>query len=226
MCGRFSFNVSKEQIQKEFGDIDMGVNLRINFNLAPTQHAYVLTNDKPDRLQYFTWGLIPYWSKDGKNSGKLINARKEGISAKPSFRLPIRKRRCLVIADSFYEWRREPAGKVPYRIHMKAPDQLIVMAGIWDVWLKQDYAVKSFSIITCPPNQEMTAIHNRMPVLLTSPEKQQQWLEETELDAILGLLDTPADGTLSMYRVSERVNSVKNNSPDLHTEVEEPPTLF
>ena len=75
MCGRFSFTTSKEKLKEQFGDIETGDNLRINFNIAPTQHAYVVTNDHPDRLQYITWGLIPHWSKDGKNTGKLINAR-------------------------------------------------------------------------------------------------------------------------------------------------------
>jgi putative SOS response-associated peptidase YedK len=225
MCGRFSFNASKEKIQRELGDIETGSNLRINFNIAPTQHAYVLTNDHPNRLQYMTWGLIPYWSRDGKNAGKLINARSEGIASKPSFRLPIRQRRCLVLADSFYEWRRELDRKVPYRIMLK-DDRLLVMAGIWDVWYKDDYAIKSFSIITTPPNKEMATIHNRMPVLLTSKESQENWLKETELSNILDMMHTPEDDILTMYRVSEEVNSVKNNSPSLHKEVPEPPTLF
>lgn len=225
MCGRFSFNASKEKIQQELGDIETGTNLRINFNIAPTQHAYVLTNDHPNRLQYMTWGLIPYWSRDGKNAGKLINARSEGIASKPSFRLPIRQRRCLVLADSFYEWRRELDRKVPYRIMLKN-DRLLVMAGIWDVWYKDDYAIKSFSIITTPPNKEMATIHNRMPVLLNNRESQENWLNETELTKILDMLHTPEDDILTMYRVSEEVNSVKNNSPSLHKEVPEPPTLF
>ena len=225
MCGRFSFNASKEKIQQELGDIETGSNLRINYNIAPTQHAYVLTNDHPNRLQYMTWGLIPYWSRDGKNAGKLINARSEGIASKPSFRLPIRQRRCLVLADSFYEWRRELDRKVPYRIMLK-DDRLLVMAGIWDVWYKDDYAIKSFSIITTPPNKEMATIHNRMPVLLTNKESQENWLKETELNNILDMMHTPEDDILTMYRVSEEVNSVKNNSPSLHKEVPEPPTLF
>jgi len=225
MCGRFSFIASEEQIREQLGDIDIGGNLRTNYNVAPTQHAYVITDDQPTRLQYFTWGLIPYWSKDGKKSGKLINARREGISSKPSFRMPIRKRRCLVLADSFYEWRREGTRKIPYRILLKN-DELLLFAGIWDVWYKGDYAVKSFSIITTPPNAEMKPIHNRMPVFFTHEELRQQWLEEEEVERVVGLLQTPEDGSLKMYRVSEKVNSVKNNSPELHRSVEEPPTLF
>lgn len=225
MCGRFSFNVSKESIKEQFGNIETGNNLRINFNIAPTQHAYVVTNDNRQRLQYMTWGLIPSWSKDGQNTGKLINARMEGIAGKPSFRMPIRKRRCWVLADSFYEWRRENGRKIPYRIFMKNK-QIIVLAGIWDVWYQGDYAIKSFSIITAPPNQEMSGIHNRMPVILTDSEKQSLWLDEQPLEKVLGLLNTPEDGVLGMYRVSEKVNAVSNNGPELHQRVQEPPTLF
>lgn len=225
MCGRFSFNASKEKIKQELGDVETGVNLRINYNIAPTQHAYVITNTHPNRLQYLTWGLIPHWSRDGQNSGKLINARSEGIASKPSFRLPIRQKRCLVLADSFYEWRRELDRKVPYRIKMKE-DKLVVMAGIWDVWYKGDYAIRSFSIITTPPNKEMASIHSRMPIIFNDKASQDAWLQENTLEAVLEMLKTPEDDILTMYRVSEQVNSVKNNAPDLHREVPEPPTLF
>jgi putative SOS response-associated peptidase YedK len=225
MCGRFSFTASKEKIQEQFGPIETGSNLRINFNIAPTQHAYVITNDSPRKLQYITWGLIPHWSKDGKNAGKLINARMEGIAGKPSFRVPIRNRRCWVLADSFYEWRRENGRKIPYRILME-DERIMVLAGIWDVWYQGDYAVKSFSIITAPPNREISAIHNRMPVILNQREAQQNWLENQPLDEVLSLLHTPEDGILHMYRVSERVNSVRNNGPELHEPEAEPPSLF
>lgn len=225
MCGRFSFSTSKEKIQQQLGDVEIGSNLRINFNVAPTQHSYVITNESPNRLQYFTWGLIPHWSNDGKNTGKLINARMEGIATKPSFRLPIRKRRCWVLADSFYEWRKEGTQKIPYRILPKNGG-LMVMAGIWDVWYKGDYAVKSFSIITCPANKEVAPLHDRMPVMFTTKDERELWLQDMEVENVLELLHTPPDGTLNIYRISEKVNSVKNNSPELHEQVPEPPTLF
>lgn len=226
MCGRFSFVVSKEKIQQQLGEqIDTGINLRINYNVAPTQHAYVITNDKPLALQYFTWGLIPHWSNEGENSGKLINARMEGIEAKPSFRVPVRKRRCLVLADSFYEWKTEAGRKIPYRIALKNGD-IMVMAGIWDVWYKDDYAIKSFTIITTPPNKEVAPLHNRMPVLLTDREEQQKWLKDLSLDEVLSMLHTPADDLLECYRVSEKVNAVNNNGPELHQRLADPPALF
>ncbi len=225
MCGRFSFSTSKEKIQQQLGDVEIGSNLRINFNVAPTQHSYVITNESPNRLQYFTWGLIPHWSNDGKNTGKLINARMEGIATKPSFRLPIRKRRCWVLADSFYEWRKEGTQKIPYRILPKN-GELLVMAGIWDVWYKGDYAVKSFSIITCPANKEVAPLHDRMPVMFTTKDERELWLQDMEVENVLELMHTPPNDILNIYRVSDKVNSVKNNSPELHEQVPEPPTLF
>lgn len=225
MCGRFSLVTSKEKIQQELPFVEIGDTLRVSYNIAPTQHSYVVTNDNPGRLQYITWGLVPHWSKDGKNTGRLINARSEGIETKPSFRIPIRKRRCLVPADSFYEWRKEGLKKIPYRIKMQNGG-LLFFAGVWDVWYKGDYGVKTFSIITAPPNFEMAGIHNRMPVLLTTLEQRRQWLETTDLGEVLSMLQTPPDGILNIYRVSELVNSVLNNSTELHQEVKEPPALF
>ena len=225
MCGRFSLATSKEKLQQQLPFVEIAEPLRVSYNIAPTQHAYVVTNDQPSRLQYITWGLVPHWSNDGKNTGRLINARREGIETKPSFRIPIRKRRCLVPADSFYEWKREGAKKIPYRILMK-DGSLLLLAGVWDVWYNGDYGLKTFSIITTPPNFEVAGIHSRMPVIFHTAEQQRTWLEASDLSEILGMLQTPPDGLLEMFRVSELVNSVGNNSPDLHYEVPEPPTLF
>ncbi|RMG79343.1 MAG: SOS response-associated peptidase, partial [Bacteroidetes bacterium] len=213
------------KILTELPFIESISNLRLSYNIAPTQHAFIITDDAPRRLQYVTWGLIPYWSNDGKNEGKLINARSEGIESKPSFRMPIRKRRCLVLADSFYEWKREGLNKIPYRIFRK-DRRLLIMAGVWDVWYREDYAVKSFAILTTTPNEEMSRIHRRMPVIFSNLETYQRWLSNLELPEVLEMLHPPPDNTLDMYRVSEKVNSVKNDMPELHHEIPEPPTLF
>lgn len=225
MCGRFSLATSKEKLQQQLPFVEATETLRVSYNIAPTQHAYAVTNDQPERLQYITWGLVPHWSKDGKKSGRLINARLEGIETKPSFRIPVRKRRCLVPADSFYEWRREGAQKIPYRIFLNNGD-LMMFAGIWDVWYSGDYGLKTFSIITSDANEEVSPIHNRMPLILTTLEAQKAWLEAEELDDILSLMQIPPDGILNKYRVSDQVNSVVNNAPELHYEVPESPTLF
>ncbi len=226
MCGRFSLSTTKEKIQAELPFVEVDQNLRISYNIAPTQHAYVVANDQPTRLQYIVWGLIPYWSRDGKVSGKLINARMEGIETKPSFRMPIRQRRCLVLADSFYEWKREGSQKVPYRIFAK-DGRLLTFGGIWDLWYDGEYGLKTFAIITTPPSEEMAPVHNRMPLLLSTPEERELWLAEgAELNDILSLLRPAEDGTLAMYRISKKVNSVKNDGPELHEEVPDQPGLF
>ena len=225
MCGRFSFSTTKEKLIKQLGPIDTGENLKMNYNVAPTQEAYVITNQHPERLDMLKWGLVPFWAKDTKNAGRLINARSEGIADKPSFRSPIRKRRCLVLADSFYEWKRIGKEKIPYRIFPKNGD-LLVMAGIWEEWNKGEAPLQTFSIITTEPNQEMQPIHNRMPVLLPTKEAQQHWLDFLNIDEVLDMLKTPEDGLLTMYRVSTQVNSVRNNGPALHQEVPEQQSLF
>ena len=225
MCGRFSFVASREKIEKQLGSIEVENNLRTSFNIAPTQHAYVITNDSPRRLQYLTWGLIPHWSRDGSNTGKLINARMEGILTKPSFRLPVRTRRCLVPADSFYEWRKVGGQKIPYRIFLRS-EEIMLMGGIWDIWYKGDYAIKSFSIITTPPNLEISGIHNRMPLILTGREEQKRWLEEEDVSRISEMMHPAENHIFKIQRVSEKVNSIKNNSLELHQSIQDLPELF
>lgn len=226
MCGRFSFATSGKKIKETLGDnVEVPGELKISYNIAPTQDSYVITNDKPDLLQSFQWGLVPYWSKDGANSGKLINARMEGIETKPSFRTPIKNRRCLVLVDSFYEWKRSGGQKIPYRILMKNKN-LMVMAGIWDSWTNGKDIIRSFSIITTDPNKEMSTVHRRMPLIFDKKDMWKTWLQDQPLPQVLDMLKIPEDNILDMYRVSTNVNSVINNTPNLHQEVPETPTLF
>ena len=226
MCGRYSFAPKPKQIDAQLRDIQRPLELKISFNIAPTHQAFVIANDQPNLLQKMTWGLIPHWSADGADSGKLINARSEGIEGKPSFAEPVRSRRCLVPADSFYEWRTGPGKtKIPYRIMLKN-EGLMFMAGIWDEWRKGGDIKRTFSIITTAPNREISTLHNRMPVLLTCSEKQHKWLSDLPLDDALDMLHPPADGILSLYRVSEKLNAPGYDEPDLHNAAQEQPTLF
>ena len=221
MCGRFSFVVEKEKIKKKFPAVVVPEVVNTSYNIAPTQPAYVITNSAPYLLQAMQWGLIPHWAKDAQGGGALINARVETLDEKPSFKEPLRHHRCLVLTDSFYEWRTEGGRKVPYRI-MPFEDEILVLAGIWDNW----NGLKTFSIVTTTPNKEMSFIHNRMPVVLKTQEDFDIWLGKTEVTKLLKMGKKPANGILKMYRVSEKVNSVKNNSPDLHQEVPKDLTLF
>ena len=222
MCGRYSVVIDEAKLRKQFTKELTGPagGPKANYNMAPTQSGPVITDRQPDRLSEFRWGLVPFWAKDLKIGARMINARREGIEDKPSFRKPIRERRCLVIADSFYEWQRRDGKKQPYRI-LPTDGSLLVMAGIWERWdpehLDDVGPIYTYSIITGAPNAEMRPIHDRMPMLLLDSERQSQWLNrDADLTDVLSLLRTPPDGTLSAYPVSSQVGNVRNNGPDLH----------
>ncbi len=223
MCGRFSFVTDKPKIKKVFPNIKMEGDLRTSYNIAPTQQAYVITNDQPNNLQTMYWGLVPTWAKEGKPNGALINARMETILEKPSFREPFQMHRCLVPADSFYEWRTLNGRKKPFRI-AKMEDTLLVFAGIHSVWKNM---LKTFAILTTEPNAEMAEIHTRMPVILRTQEEQLAWLsDKTPIETLISMCQTPSNGWLQMYRVSEKVNSSKYDGKELHQAVPDDLTLF
>lgn len=224
MCGRYSIVIDEKKLREQFGrQLQLPVEgLPTNYNVAPTQQGLVITGRQPDQLSLFRWGLVPFWAKDLKIGARMINARSEGIEDKPSFRKPIRERRCLVLADSFYEWQRHEGGKTPMRIQ-PADGSLLVMAGIWESWRPKDdpeSPVYTFSIITGAPNAEMAPVHNRMPMLLPQEQAQSAWLDPSlPLPEVLDLLHTPPDGTLAYYPVSAAVGNVRNNGPELHEAV-------
>lgn len=227
MCGRFSLTVSEKKIQQQLPFLELGnQKIQASYNIAPTQNAYVVTNEAPQQLSLLSWGLIPFWAKDEKIRSKLINARSEGIESKPSFRHAIRNRRCLVLADSFYEWRKTPEGKkMPLRLLPKE-GPLLLMAGIWDIWEQPTQPISTFSIITTTPNKEVSPIHHRMPVVLPDLDRQLKWLEEGPLEEVLDLLRPVEDGFFDIYPVSAAVNSPRNNDPSLHNPLPETPDLF
>lgn len=223
MCGRISFVADKEKVKKVLPKVKIEEDLRISYNIAPTQQVYVVANSEPNRLQTMYWGLVPSWEKEGKPNGALINARMETIFEKPSFRESFQHQRCLVPVDSFYEWRNDGRRKIPFRIS-KRDGELLVFAGIHSMWKS---VLKTFAVITTQPNAEMAQIHTRMPVILKTEEECAAWLSgETPIDTLLYMCQAPPDGLLKMYRVSEKINSVKYDSVDLHREVTEDLTLF
>lgn len=226
MCGRYSFAPSLKQVAEQLDGIDITGEIHPSYNIAPTHRAYVITNDQPHTLQTLAWGLVPHWSRDGANRGKLINARAEGIEDKPSFRRSIRTRRCLVPADSFYEWRTDAEKrKIPYRI-LGADGKLIFLAGIWDEWGHGAERLQTFSIITTAPNADVAALHDRMPVIFNTREQRDAWLGDLPLEEVLGMLHPPEEGTLKLYRVSERLNAPGSGGSELQNEVPEEPGLF
>jgi putative SOS response-associated peptidase YedK len=222
MCGRFSFVVDKKKVEKALPSVKLDKPLLANYNLAPTQKAYIVTNKEHYHIQEMAWGLIPGWSKDGKNSGALINARMETLLEKPSFKEPFQNKRCLVLADSFYEWRTLGRTKIPYRILPKNEADMLIFAGIWDEWRGQ----KTFSIITTEPNAEMALLHTRMPVILRGYADCDKWLGNTDIAELYTMCVKPPDNLLKTYRVSDKINSVKYAASDVHREVPEDLTLF
>lgn len=226
MCGRYSNVPNKQQIAEQMPAIEIPEVPHYSYNIAPTHTALVLTADAPARLQPMEWGLVPHWSRDGKNSGKLINARAEGIDEKPSFRDPIRRQRCVVPADSFYEWKQlADKRKAPYRI-LPTNGALLFMAGIWDEWRGPEGVKRTFSIITTAPNAEMSALHNRMPALLIDAPARERWLSDLPIGEALAMLHPAPDHTLQLYRVSEKLNKPGYDAPDLHEAVAEEWRLF
>lgn len=226
MCGRYSYAPTKKQVQEQLKGLDTPAQFRLRYNIAPTQQALVILHEAPDQLTELTWGLVPRWSKDGANGGKLINARAETVAEKPSFQNAFRHRRCLVPADSFYEWRTEAdRRKLPFRIRYKNGD-LMFMAGIWEDWKQGDLHKRTFSIITSGANTDMNDLHDRMPVLLTTEEQRQEWLFGTPEDALQQLAKVTPDGLLEKYRVSEKLNTPYNEGPELHEPVPSDGALF
>lgn len=214
MCGRYTLIAKAEEVEKRFG-VQVPERYGPRHNAAPGQQMPVITNSNPETLSYLHWGLIPPWAK-GRKQGALINARSETAAEKPSFRNSFAQRRCLVIADGFYEWKKLGGSqKQPYRIHL--PDErLFAMAGLWESW-DDDHGVPTerFTILTVPANAEVAPLHDRMPAIL-SPQHETLWirngLSNGEYHTVLATLPT---GLISAYPVSTRVNNARIDNPEL-----------
>lgn len=219
MCGRYSFVPTKAQLEKDLGTVEKPAALLFRYNIAPTDQAYVITDDEPERLQPMEWGLVPAWSKDGVNQGRLINARAETAAEKPSFRNAFRRRHCLTPADSFYEWQTDAAKhKIPYRI-LRNDGRLLFFAGLWEEWRSGDQVRRTFTILTTDPSPDVLPLHDRMPVILATPEDCRLWLETHDPAEAGELLHAPREGLLRWYRVSEKLNRAGTEGADLHEEI-------
>jgi putative SOS response-associated peptidase YedK len=217
MCGRFTLTVDPGQFQDQFPSLEVPQGFAPRYNIAPTQPVAVVPNDGSNRVDYYVWGLIPFWAKDPEIGNRMINARAETLTDKPAFKGPFRYKRCLVLADGFYEWRKEPDGKTktPIYIQLKS-GQPFGFAGLWDSWHAADGSeIRSCTIITTRPNTLLEAIHNRMPVIL-HPEAYAEWLTPGEGDPARlkqFLLPYP-DGEMVAFPVSRLVNTPQNDSPE------------
>jgi putative SOS response-associated peptidase YedK len=215
MCGRYTIIAKAEEIEKRF-KIEVPEMYQPRYNAAPTQILPVITNKNPNGLSFFRWGLIPPWAKDISIGSKMINARSETITEKSSFKNPFKSKRCLVISDGYYEWKRtSKKSKIPYRIKLKSND-LFTYAGLWEEYTQDNQTtIHSFTILTTQSSKSTSSIHDRMPVIL-SQENEELWLtDETSSNDLLEVLTPYPDDDTEIYTVSNLVNSVQNDDDRL-----------
>ena len=215
MCGRFSLTLARRLEVEETLGVRLPEGLRPRYNVAPTQEVLALVHD-PDglKLERFRWGLVPAWASDHPSSGRrLINARAETLFARPSFREAARRRRCLILADGFYEWQRRPDGrKIPFYVRLKG-GRPFGMAGVWEA--------RTCAVVTVEAHERVKPVHDRMPAIfpLTQREWIERWLDPDARPAeLLGLLlrlpTLPQLGAeLELYPVSRRVNRADVDDP-------------
>jgi putative SOS response-associated peptidase YedK len=211
MCGRFTLKAEVDQFAQDLAGIEVEYRPAARYNIAPTQPVATVLNQGRLAVVESRWGLIPAWASEPATVGNLINARAETLAEKPAFRNLLRQRRCLILADGFYEWK-APAGgrrKTPFYIRLKSR-RPFAFAGLWDVWRGPDGRDRrSCTIVTTRPNEVVAALHDRMPAILT-PARYRWWLSpapETPADLAAGLAPYPA-GEMEAYEVTTRVNRV------------------
>jgi putative SOS response-associated peptidase YedK len=217
MCGRFVGFRNLEHL-KEFFPIDKAAcEVTVNYNVAPTQKILAIVKRGGENwLDKFHWGFVPFWAKDISIGNKMINARAETVATKPSFRNAFKKRRCLILADGFYEWKGKKGQKQP--MFLTIPDgNSFAFAGLWETWNKKNDAgsiYKSCTIITTEASESVREMHHRMPVIL-KPEVYEAWLdpENQKVAALENILRNEIFTELLSYPVSKQVNSTRNNDP-------------
>ena len=216
MCGRFTLRSNPHRIAEVF-QLEQQLELFPRYNIAPTQDIAAVRFDADQnrrQLSFLYWGLIPSWAKDAKIAGRMINARAETLAEKPSFRHAFAKKRCLIPADGFYEWKKLGDGtKQPYYIH-RQDDEPFAFAGLWESWKTEGRTIESCTIITTSANELMEPLHDRMPVILPA-EVYAVWLDpEIQDKAALAELLKPFDSDLlEAYPVSTLVNNSRNENP-------------
>ncbi|NLX09005.1 MAG: SOS response-associated peptidase [Chloroflexi bacterium] len=222
MCGRFTLTeVNPEVLSQNFGVDPPPPDLPPRYNVAPSQPVATVIRDPEsgrNQLAMMRWGLIPSWAKDASVGYKMINARAETVAEKPAYRTALSRRRCLIVADGFYEWQAQAQGpKVPMYITL-ADHQPFGFAGLWERWTEPESGevLTTCTIITTEPNDLMATIHNRMPVILPR-EAYDRWLDPAETDgrALTDLLRPYPAGQMAAYPVSRLVNAPGNDGPEL-----------
>lgn len=212
MCGRFTLRTPAHALAEAFG-VPERPNLAPRYNIAPTQAVAAVRRAECGReLVMLRWGLIPAWAKDAAIGNRMINARAETVAEKPAYRAAYRQRRCLVLADGFYEWHKEGSVKTPYYISLKSGGPF-ALAGLWEHWQSKetDESLQTATLITTAANEFMATLHHRMPVIL-GPSGADRWMAGDDLHPDAIAADCSA---LSAWPVNRRVNNARNEGEDL-----------
>ncbi|GCE19046.1 SOS response-associated peptidase [Dictyobacter kobayashii] len=221
MCGRFTLFHNMQDIARAFQvEVPASMQITPRYNVAPTQEIVTILRDGTSaaHLALLRWGLIPSWAKEESIGSRMINARAETLAEKPSFKRLLHNRRCLIVADGFYEWMQEPGSKLktPMYITLKGQEPF-AFAGLWDSWKNPaGEQLQTCTIITTTPNDVVSPIHNRMPAILT-PEAREEWLDPNLKDdqALLHLLKAYPAQQMEARPVSRRVNDTRYDNADL-----------
>ncbi len=220
MCGRFSLAIDSEDLQTAFSLGQMPPEWRPRYNITPTQQIAVVPDASTRNVVMMRWGLVPFWAKDPSIGGRMINARAETVAEKPSFKNSLKHKRCLILADGFYEWQRsEPGAKAaqPYYFSLKN-GQPFAFAGLWDDWqpkgLSSEPGLTTCTIITTQANEAVAPVHDRMPVILTGQAMWDWLLAEQELQ-VLSLLQPLAADLMRSWPISRQVNDPANDSAEI-----------
>jgi putative SOS response-associated peptidase YedK len=218
MCGRFTLTADPNELRAAFPFVNIPEDPQPRYNVAPSQPVAVVPNDGENKLDYYVWGLIPFWAKDPSIGNRMINARSETLTEKPSFKSAFRRRRCLIPASGFYEWKAEEGQKTKTPMYIQLEDgRPFAFAGLWDRWNSPDGStVLSCTIITTGPNELVSQIHNRMPVIL-KPEDYPLWLDpgEPPVEKLSQLLAPYPSKEMKAYPVSRMVNKPDYDAPEL-----------
>jgi len=226
MCGRYRLSRRKEVLAEHFETDFDDLEWEPRYNIAPTQLVPVIRRlaDSPVRqAAIMRWGLIPSWASDSNVGARTINARSESAASKPSFREPLRKQRCLVLADAFYEWRRSGKDKQPFCFEVEN-GAVFAFAGLWDRWRDPNGRfVESCTILTTIPNELLAGVHDRMPAIL-SAELYDRWLDPTmqDMSRVLAMLRPYDSNRMRRYTVGKQVNVMANDDPACSVPVDLP----
>jgi len=208
MCGRFSQHHSDDEIIERFDVASVQFLSAPRYNIAPSQTIAAIVQQSERELVGFKWGLVPSWAKDPAIGNRMINAKAETLAEKPSFKQALARRRCLIPADGFYEWKKDKGGSQPFHIRRR-DGGLFAFAGLWEEWRSPDgEPLRTCTIVTVEPNELLATLHHRMAAIL-KPEHESLWLDPaaSHAPALLQLLRPYPDDDFECYPVSRSVNS-------------------